>query len=128
MAAFSDYLENALLNHVLRATALTSPTTVYVALFTANTGLETNAPTAEVSGGSYARKAVTFTAPSAGATANSADVSFTNMPAVTVTNVAIMDAATLGNVLFHGALGASKTLNAGDTFTIATGDLDVTLD
>lgn len=129
MAAFSDYLENALLDHILRNTALTSPTTVYLALFDATgTALETNSLTGEISGGSYARQAVAFDAPAAGATANTSAVSFTNMPAVTVAYVAVTDAATAGNVLFHGALTTSRTLNAGDTFTIAAGDLDITVD
>lgn len=131
MAAFSDYLENALLDHVLRNTALTSPTTVYVALFTdtASTAeLEAGTLTNEVSGGSYARQSAAFDAPAGGATANSAGISFTDMPAVTVSYVAVMDAETTGEVLFHGALTTSRTLNAGDTFTIAAGDLDITVD
>lgn len=130
MAALSDYLENELLDHVLVNAAYTSPTTVYVALFTdtsTTAELEAGTLTNEVSGGSYARQAVTFSAASGGATANTGAVSFTNMPAVTVENIAIMDASSAGNVLFGGALSASKTLNSGDTFTIAIGDLDVTL-
>lgn len=131
MAAFSDYLENALLNHVLRNTVLTSPTTVYLALFTSSSSsaaLEAGTITNEVTGGTYARQAVTFAAPAAGATENSGAISFTNMPAGTVAYVAVMDAATAGNVLFHGALTTSRTLNLGDTFTIAAGDLDISVD
>lgn len=129
MAALSDYAENALLEHLLNNVALTSPTDVYVALFTSDSGeLEAGTLTNEVSGGSYARQTAAFDAAASGATQNSGAVSFTDMPAVTVSHVAIMDAATAGNVLFHGALAASKTLNSGDTFTIATGDLDVTMD
>ena len=128
MAALSNYLENALINHVLRNSALTSPTTVYVALFTSDAGeLEAGTLTNEVSGGSYARQAVTFGAPTNGATSNTGAVSFTDMPAGTVTHAAIMDASTAGNVLFHAALTQSKTLNAGDTFTLASGDLDASL-
>lgn len=131
MAAFSNYLENALLDHVLRNTALTSPTTVYVALFT-NTAtpaeLEAGTLTNEVSGGSYARLATAFDVPAGGATANTAGISFTDMPAGSVDYVAVMDALTIGNVLFHGALTTPRTLNAGDTFTISAGDLDITLD
>lgn len=131
MAAFSDYLENALLDHVLGNAALTQPADVYVALFTdaATAGeLEAGTITNEVAGGTYARQAVGFDAAAGGTTSNSAGVSFTDMPALTVSYVAVMDAATAGNVLFYGALTASKTLNAGDTFTIAAGDLDITLD
>lgn len=50
MSAFSDYYENKILDHMIRGQAFTVPTTVYLALFTANTGLEGNSPSAEVSG------------------------------------------------------------------------------
>lgn len=125
MAALSDYLEDALLNHVLRNVAYTSPTTVYVALFSTD---PTDAGSGtEVSGGSYARQAATFGAPSGGASSNSAQIDFTDMPAETVTHVGIFDASTSGNLLFHGSLTASKTTNAGDTLTISASDLTVTL-
>lgn len=125
MAAMTDYLENALVDHVLRNTAYTSPTTVYLALFTDATS-DAGGGT-EVTGGSYARQAVTMTAPSNGATENSGTVSFTNMPAATVTHCAIFDASTAGNMLLHGALDASRTVGSGDTLTFAAGALDVTL-
>lgn len=130
MAALSTYLENELIDHVLRNLAYTSPTDVYVALFTdaaSAAELEAGTLTNEVSGGSYARQLASFGAPADGLTDNTADLSFTDMPAVTVGYVAVMDAATTGNVLVHGALTTARTLSAGDTFTISTGDLDVTL-
>jgi hypothetical protein len=130
MSAASDYLEDALLNHVFRNTAMTSPTTVYAALFTANTGLESNSPSAEVSGGSYARVSVTFNAPSGGVVDNSGAITFPEATGSwgTVTHVAVMDASSAGNVLVWGALSASRDIQSGDTFEIATGDLDVSLD
>ena len=74
MAEFSNYLENALINAVLRATTYTSPATVYVSLWTSD---PTDAGSGtEVSGGSYARTSVTFGAPSDGVTTNNADVTF----------------------------------------------------
>lgn len=128
MAAFSDYLEDALLDHVLGNTAFTQPASVEVALFTSDSGdLESNSVANEVDGGSYSRQTATFGAASGGSASNDADISFTDMPAETVTHVAVMDGSS-DDVLFHGELTASKTLNAGDTFTIATGDLDITLD
>lgn len=125
MAALSDYLETALLNAVLRNTAYTSPATVYLALFTTAT-TDAGGGT-EVTGGSYARQSVAFAAPSAGTSTNSATVSFTGMPATTVTHAAIMSASTAGNMLFHGALTASKTVGAGDTLSFAAGDISATL-
>lgn len=125
MAALTDYLENALVNEVLRGIDYVPPTAVHVALFTSATS-DAGAGT-EVTGGGYARQPITFTAPTDGVSANSADISFTNMPAGTVTHIAIMDAATAGNMLFHGPLAAGKTVNTGDTLTIAAGDLTASL-
>ena len=122
--SISDYLENELLDAVFNAGAF-SVTTPYVSLHTADPG-ETGA--SEVSGGSYARQAGSFSVASGGAVENDANINFTDMPATTVTHVGVWDAASAGNFLWGGALSASKTTNAGDTFQIASGDLDVTLD
>lgn len=127
MAALSDYLENELLDHALGTGAFTAPAGVYVALFTSD---PTDAGTGtEVSGGSYARQSVAFAAASAGATSNSATVTFPTATANwgTVTHVGLFDAASAGNLLMHGALSASKTINNGDVFEILAGDLDVSL-
>lgn len=125
MSQLSDYLENALINEVLRNTNYTPPATVYLALFTTAT-TDAGGGT-EVTGGSYARQAITFGAPSNGTSTNTGAVSFSNMPAATVTHAAIMDASTAGNMLFHGALTASKTVGAGDTLTFAAGDISAAL-
>lgn len=128
MAEFSNYLENAVINAVLRNTSYTSPTTVYVGLFTTD---PTDAGSGtEVSGGSYARTAVTFSAPSNGVTSNSADVEFPQATASwgSVTHIGIHDAASSGNLLFHTVLDTTKTIDSGDIFKIASGNLTVTLD
>lgn len=127
MAELSNYLENAIINATLRNTTYTSPATVYVALFTSD---PTDAGSGtEVSGGSYARTAVTFGAPSNGVTTNSAAVEFPQATGNwgTVGWIGIHDAATSGNLLYHTALDASKTIDTGDIFKISTGNLSVTL-
>lgn len=127
MAEMSNYLENALINATLRNTTYTSPATVYVGLFTSD---PTDAGSGtEVSGGSYARTAVTFGAPSNGVTTNSAAVEFPQATASwgTVGWIGILDAATSGNLLYHTALDTSKTIDNGDIFKIAIGSLSVTL-
>ena len=128
MAEMSNYLENALINGTLRATSYTAPTTVYVGLYTtdptdANTGTE-------VSGGSYARTSATFGAPSDGVTTNSAAVTFPTATGTwgTVGWIGILDAATSGNLLYHTPLTSSKSITSGDIFTIAIGNLSVTLE
>ena len=127
MAEISNYLENALINATLRATTYTSVATVYVSLWTSD---PTDAGSGtEVSGGSYARTAVTFGAPSNGATTNNADVTFPTATASwgTVGWIGINDAATSGNLLYHTPLDTSKTIDSGDIFKISTGNLSVTL-
>lgn len=130
MSAFSDYLENALINHVLRNTALSAPASVLVALFTTNP-LD-DASGTEVSGGSYARQTVSTTggwnAPSGGATANTADITFPVASSGwgTVTHFGIYDAGGT-NLLFHGALTASKLVASGDTFRFPASSLTITL-
>jgi hypothetical protein len=129
MGGFSDYAENALLNHVLGTSTFTKPSAVYVGLYTA-------APTdagggTEVSGNAYARQAATFGAASGGSASNSGAVTF---PAATpagwgvVTHFGIFDALTSGNLLAWGSLGASKDIAAADQATFAAGALVVTLD
>ena len=138
MSAASNYLEDALLNHVLTATAFTQPSR-FIALFNntsgnALTNLEAGTLTDEVStsGTSYARQSVTFAAASSGSSATNATVTF---PAATgagfgsVTHVAVMNGATAGagNVLFYGAVTTAKQIDAGDTFQISSGNLTISL-
>jgi hypothetical protein len=129
MAEMSNYLENALLNGTLNGTTYTAPTTVYVGLYTsdptdANTGTE-------VSGGSYARKAVTFATASGtgGSVATNADVTFDEATAAwgIVSYIGILDALTGGNLLYHTELDVAKDIDTGDIFLITTGNLTVTL-
>jgi hypothetical protein len=127
MSEMSNYLEDALINVTLRATAYTAPATVYVSLWTSD---PTDAGSGtEVSGGSYARTAVTFAAPSNGVTTNDADVTFPTATASwgVVGWIGINDAATSGNLLYHSPLDTSKTIDSGDIFKISTGNLSVTL-
>jgi hypothetical protein len=127
MAEMSNFLENALINATLRNTTYTSPATVYVSLWTSD---PTDAGSGtEVSGGSYARTAVTMGAPSNGVSLNSADVTFPTATASwgVVGWIGINDAATSGNLLYHSPLDTSKTIDSGDIFKISTGNLSVTL-
>lgn len=128
MSEMSNYLENALINVTLRATAYTAPSTIYVALYTTD---PTDADTGtEVSGGSYARQSVAFGAPSNGVTSNTANVTFPTATASwgTITHIGLRDASTGGNLLYFTPLDASKTIATGDVFLIQTGNLTVTLD
>jgi len=137
MSQCSDYLEDKLLDHVLRNTTYSSPSAVYVGLFTEgdsagdnNDLLEEGTLTNEISGNGYARVAATFSAASGGSITTSGNVTFN--PASggdwgTITHIAILDNSASGNVLFYGTLTTSKTIQDGDTFQITSGNLTVTL-
>jgi hypothetical protein len=134
MGSFADFLELELLDHVFGAAAYTAPATLYVALYTA-TPSDTGGGT-EVTGGSYARVAVTnnatnFPAAAAGAKANGTAITFPSPTANwgVVVAFAILDAASAGNFLCWGAITPNKTVNNGDPApSFAIGDLDITLD
>jgi len=129
----SDFLENELLDHVLGGGDYSRPATVYVALFTvapSDSGGGT-----EVSGGSYARVAVTnnatnWPAASGGAKSNGTEIAFPEATASwgTVVAFAIFDAETGGNMLYWADLTTSKSIDSGDTAKFAVGDLDITED
>jgi hypothetical protein len=142
MSAASNYLENKILDHVLKYTTapFTGPTTLYVGLFNNTSGstatnLENGTLTDETvtTGGTlYARQPITFASASSGTSANNTTITFTPSAGAnwgTITHVAIMDSATrgAGNVLFYGAVTTSKTIDTGDTFSISSGNLTVSL-
>ena len=132
MSALSTYLENKLVDHVLRNTAYTTPgTTIYVGLikFYDSPVVEAGTLTQEASGGAYARIQVTaWDAPSDGATQNTSAITF---PTATgdwgnVSGVIVADAASAGNVLLHGSLTSTRDVQNGDVFKFNAGDLDIT--
>jgi len=128
MAEMSDFLEAELLNHVFRNTAYTSPTTVFIGLYTSDP-MDDDSGT-EVSGAGYARQTVTFGAPAAGIISNTGAVSFTATGGNfgTVTHATIHDAVSAGNMLMHTPLDQSEVVNDGGTLTFAIGDIDVQFD
>lgn len=129
MSAASDYLELKLLDHSLATTAFTAPSDVYVGLHTASPNDDASG-TGEISGNSYARQTASFAAASAGSASTDATITF---PAATgtwgtITHIGIYDAASAGNLLYHGAVTTSKTIESGDTFQISSGNLTISLD
>lgn len=129
MAALSDYAEKLLLDWAMTTGSATRPTSWYVALYTA--APSDSGGGTEVSTGGYTRQSVTFGAASSpgGTTSNTGAVSFTASGANfgTVTHIGIFDASTGGNLLWHGSMTASKTVNDGDTLEFSIGNIDLTL-
>ena len=131
MGSMSDYLEDAVLNHIFGKSSYTPPT-IYVGLSTADP-LDDGSGLAEPSGGSYARVATSasdWTTASGGSISNANEITFPQATGDwgTITHFALFDAATGGNMLYHGALTTSKNPTAGDTASFAPGDLTVTQD
>jgi hypothetical protein len=124
--AATNHAEDLVVNWLLTTGTATRPTSWTVGLFTAVADAEAGTVT-EVSGGSYARTAVSFSAASSGATANSADVQFPTATASwgTITHAGVYDNG--GNLLFVGELTNSKSVGSGDTFQISTGSLTISL-
>lgn len=140
MAAMTDFLENKLIDWLFRGQAIgitgasaaagTGPTSLYVGLLTAAPS-DTGGGT-EVSGGSYARVAVSSsttnwagtqaaasTAVSSGTSGTTSNNGTITFPAPTanwgsITHFGIYDATSGGNLLIHGALSIAKTVNNGD--------------
>lgn len=130
MSDMTDYLEDALLDHVLNGVAYTPPSSIYIGLFTA-------APSdagggTEVSGGSYARVQVT-----AGFSTDDTDTRYSNDSDITfpvataswgtVTHLGIFDAASGGNLLLYKALPSSVAVATANQPVLSADGLGVTL-
>jgi len=123
----TDYAENKVLDAIFNQTSFVV-STPYVALFTA-TPSDSGGGT-EVSGGSYARVASTSSWPAAasGAIANDVAIAFPTASANwgTVTQWALMDASTSGNMIYWGDITTPRNILSGDpTPTFAIGALTV---
>lgn len=136
--AATTYLENKLLAYIFKndSGSFSSPgDSIYVGLATAVSDAEAGTLT-EANFGAYARQQVTAAnwTLAAGATdaqtvTNAANIEYSASTGTnnTVTHAFIADAASSGNILFVGALDASKTIETGDIFRINAGNLTIEL-
>jgi|TARA_R100000234_G_C4828118_1_gene105772 hypothetical protein len=138
--AATNYLERRLLHFIFKNNSLSfsSPgDSIYVGLATAVSAAETGSLT-EADFTNYARQQVTasnWTTIGSDSTdtqtaTNAANIEF---PASggggtdTITHVFLADASSSGNILFVGALDASKAIASGDIFRINAGNLTIEL-
>lgn len=107
--------------------AFTPPTTPITCRLMTAVGTNTANGTELATSGGYTSGTgapqVTFAAASGGSKASNVAVTVTNMPATTINGVELWDSSGTPVRLWWGPLTASKTTNAGDTFTIASGSL-----
>lgn len=132
MSGFSTYLSQGIIQSTLRGQAFTVPSNLYLALFTADP-TDDNATANEATGAWYGRVSTGAWAAPVGtgnSTSNSNQITFSAVTgvAITITHWGIYDAASGGNLLYSGALTASKVLNVGDIMTVAAGALQITVD
>lgn len=133
----SNTTENETLDAILRGVdpSWRGNTDRYIALYTADPGEAGTATTNEANYTSYARVAVTaatgFSAGSGGSSANTAQIQFPECTGGTnvITHIAIVTTASgAGQILYSGAVTASRTISSGITPLIAIGGLTVTED
>jgi cyclopropane fatty-acyl-phospholipid synthase-like methyltransferase len=127
--SFSNYLETKILDHVFGGTAYTAPSTMYLALYTADPSDTGGGTEVSTSGTAYVRQTITFTT-SGNTTSNTAAVEFPTATANygTVVAVGVFDAVSSGNLLAYAGLTSDKTIETGDVFRVPAGDLDISLD
>ena len=115
--SISNYAELKILDHTTGRSAWTIPTNVYVKLHTADPGeAATSSAATEAT-----RKVAAWAVAASGAIATSATIEWTNVSTTEVyTHWSLWDASTAGNALWTGALSASASVTAGDTFQITS--------
>ena len=133
----SNTTENDTLDAILRGVdpSWRSGANRYIALYTADPGEAGTAITSEATFGSYARQLVTastgFTAASGGSSSNTGLIQFPECTSgsETITHVAIVTTASgAGQILYSGALNASRAVSTGIQPQFAIGALVVTED
>lgn len=142
--ALTNTAENKIIDALMRAQSLGAPATLYWRLNT--TSCSDSASGTEVTGGSYARVAVTASlanwagtqsagstsasSGTGGTTSNNAAITFPTPSAGwgTVTSVEGMDASSGGNSWLCIALTSSQTINTGNTVSFPIGTLTLAVD
>lgn len=126
MAALTTAEADRLTNASLNGTAYTLPTTP-MKLALATTASSASAAGTEVTGGSYARQTIATTTSAGSGSSNSGVVTFTVMPACTVTHGDIYDSNGTPRRAWWGALTASKVLGSGDSISFAVSAISAVL-
>ena len=92
--------------------------TPYFCAFTASP-TDTGSFASEVTGGGYARQAVTLAVPSAKATNGTTQLTFTATAGVVITHVGLADALTAGSLRRYVQLGTAVTVGSSGQVTVA---------
>lgn len=124
MAGIPTSEATSLLAAVFNAGTYTGDASLFVQLHTGDPG---TAGTANVASNST-RKSITFAAAASGAVASSNAPSWTSVPtSETYAYISIWSASTGGSCRWSGPLNASQAVTAGDTYTLTSGQVTVSL-
>lgn len=131
MGSFSNYTENKWLGHVLKDTAFTKPTALFLAYSTTDF-TEDGSGASEPVGAGYARKTCLAQFATGAATriiSNDGDIVFDQATGSqgTIGYWAVFDAITGGNMLCYGAFAAAKAIGNGQTPKVLTGEIDISI-
>ena len=130
MSAFSNYLENEILDWVNGGAFPTQPSATWVQLF--------NGSPTEAGGGGTALYTRVPVAAGGWTTTTGATATISNTTAIVITssattsasadNFGIFDSSTDGNLLFLGELGTAKTISVGDEVKFNALSLTIRID
>ena len=135
-SAISDWLEKALLDHTFNVSAFTASTLFYMALFSGTPGEDglNNEIAGSGTYGGYVRREVKFANAATLGIGQIVSSSACEFVAATdnwgpVTHAGIFDSAitAAGNCMFKGSLLNARTVNTGETFRFASGDVKASL-
>lgn len=127
----TNFLEDKLANFFLRGVNFTFPSQLYLGLFTSFVDSNDGSSFTEVSnsGTGYTRRVTSWTAPSNGATENSAAVTFPVATANFGTTIrfGLFDAISGGNMYYWGEPQAATGCNTGEQLEFLAGELDLSI-
>lgn len=127
----SNFCASAILDHLFKNSAFTSPTALYVGLATGDVADDSSGNDCnEASAGNYARKQCdTWNAPDS-ATENDDSITFIQADTAwgTITHFFVSTDLANGDILFHGTVDAEKTVGTGDTVQFDADTLTISLD
>lgn len=148
LASLSNYLENKLIDHLLRTTTFSQPSVIAIALCTSAPTRSDNGSTIDEvpDANGYARQTLNpsnsnwaatqggtsgASSGTSGQTSNAIDVEFDAATGNwgTVSHIAVCDSATwgAGNLLFYGELPSPLAIEGGDQATVDAGTLTLTI-
>ena len=137
MANFSNYLENKIVGWLNGDALATITGSLYVALYSSPGVVQDNAATNLIGLTTPRVEVSNWTVTTATGSTDGSDASITNAAeivmtsdsnvAATASHFAVYDAASSGNLLFHGALSSSVSIALGDTVKFAANSITLTV-